>query len=293
MSEQGGGTIINIGSVAGVRAFRSSRSIPRRSTRSRGSPRGCGWSSGRRAAISTSRISRRPRSTPRSSNRPGPSSARRSCPPPPIYDPRIVAESIVFAAEHPRRDIFVGGAAKMFDVMERISPAFTDWLLTRNDKIFRDRLRHAARRPRQPLRAASAPPDDPGRLRRPGPSHELVDEDFEWHPVLKPVAVGALAFGRRGPVDRAERRDAARSAGRPTRSRENRAGILKRGPNHVSDRRVLRADRPRLVRGERGAHSLEHQSHSAARDGQAAPWPATAGTSAGSPRGTATARRRA
>jgi NAD(P)-dependent dehydrogenase (short-subunit alcohol dehydrogenase family) len=42
---------------------------------------------------------------------------------PPVYEPRVVAEAILFAAEHPRRDIVVGGAGKMLDVMERISPS--------------------------------------------------------------------------------------------------------------------------------------------------------------------------
>jgi short-subunit dehydrogenase len=32
--------------------------------------------------------------------------------PPPIYAPEIVAKSILYAAQHPKRDVFVGGAAK-------------------------------------------------------------------------------------------------------------------------------------------------------------------------------------
>ncbi|HEY0063571.1 MAG TPA: SDR family oxidoreductase [Telluria sp.] len=32
--------------------------------------------------------------------------------PPPIYAPELVAKAILFAAEHPKRDVFVGGAAK-------------------------------------------------------------------------------------------------------------------------------------------------------------------------------------
>ena len=32
--------------------------------------------------------------------------------PPPIYDPELVADAILFAAAHPRRTLFVGGAAK-------------------------------------------------------------------------------------------------------------------------------------------------------------------------------------
>jgi hypothetical protein len=32
--------------------------------------------------------------------------------PPPIYAPEIVAKSILYAAQHPKRDVFVGGASK-------------------------------------------------------------------------------------------------------------------------------------------------------------------------------------
>ncbi len=49
-------------------------------------------------------------------------------PPPPVYAPEIVADTIVFAAEHPRREIPVGGAAVAFFLGQRLSPALTDAL---------------------------------------------------------------------------------------------------------------------------------------------------------------------
>ncbi len=45
---------------------------------------------------------------------------------PPVYEPKVVAEAIVFAAEHPRRDIIVGGAAKALSLAQRLSPALLD-----------------------------------------------------------------------------------------------------------------------------------------------------------------------
>jgi hypothetical protein len=51
-------------------------------------------------------------------------------PPPPVYAPEIVADSIVHAATHPRREIPVGGAAVGFFLGQRISPALTDALLS-------------------------------------------------------------------------------------------------------------------------------------------------------------------
>jgi len=45
---------------------------------------------------------------------------------PPVYQPEMVADTVLYAAEHPRRDLHVGGASWMFTVFQRISPAFVD-----------------------------------------------------------------------------------------------------------------------------------------------------------------------
>jgi NAD(P)-dependent dehydrogenase (short-subunit alcohol dehydrogenase family) len=51
-------------------------------------------------------------------------------PPPPVYAPEVVAASIVYAAAHPRREIPVGGSAVAFFLGQRLSPALTDALLS-------------------------------------------------------------------------------------------------------------------------------------------------------------------
>jgi NAD(P)-dependent dehydrogenase (short-subunit alcohol dehydrogenase family) len=51
-------------------------------------------------------------------------------PPPPVYAPEAVAASIVYAAEHPRREIPVGGSAVGFFLGQRLSPAVSDALLS-------------------------------------------------------------------------------------------------------------------------------------------------------------------
>jgi short-subunit dehydrogenase len=58
-------------------------------------------------------------------------------PVPPAYAPQEVAAAIVFAAEHPVRDVTVGGAGKMLDLLERVSPSFVDWLLLRGGLGFK------------------------------------------------------------------------------------------------------------------------------------------------------------
>jgi NAD(P)-dependent dehydrogenase (short-subunit alcohol dehydrogenase family) len=55
---------------------------------------------------------------------------------PPVYRPSAVAEAIVFAADHPRRQIFVGGAGAGLGMLQRISPALTDRVLGFADQIF-------------------------------------------------------------------------------------------------------------------------------------------------------------
>jgi len=45
---------------------------------------------------------------------------------PPVYAPEIVAEAILACAESPRRNLRVGGAAKMFTTMEKVAPTLGD-----------------------------------------------------------------------------------------------------------------------------------------------------------------------
>ena len=46
--------------------------------------------------------------------------------PPPVYGPEKVAEAILDAAEHPRRDVIVGGSAKVQLALQRLSPRLMD-----------------------------------------------------------------------------------------------------------------------------------------------------------------------
>jgi NAD(P)-dependent dehydrogenase (short-subunit alcohol dehydrogenase family) len=51
-------------------------------------------------------------------------------PPPPVYAPELVAQAILQAAEHPRREIPVGGAALGVYFGQRFAPALTDALMS-------------------------------------------------------------------------------------------------------------------------------------------------------------------
>jgi short-subunit dehydrogenase len=45
---------------------------------------------------------------------------------PPVYAPEVVAAAILRCAERPHRNLRVGGAAKMFTVMEKVAPGLAD-----------------------------------------------------------------------------------------------------------------------------------------------------------------------
>lgn len=46
--------------------------------------------------------------------------------PPPLYSPSVVAACVAYAAEHPVRDLFAGGAGKQMALSQLLAPRFTD-----------------------------------------------------------------------------------------------------------------------------------------------------------------------
>jgi short-subunit dehydrogenase/CBS domain-containing protein len=49
--------------------------------------------------------------------------------PPPLYDPRLVADAILFACENPRRQLYVGGGGYAISLMGRLAPRLTDLMM--------------------------------------------------------------------------------------------------------------------------------------------------------------------
>jgi NAD(P)-dependent dehydrogenase (short-subunit alcohol dehydrogenase family) len=49
--------------------------------------------------------------------------------PPPLYDPALVADAILFACENPRRTLYVGGGGYLVSLMGRVAPRTTDMLM--------------------------------------------------------------------------------------------------------------------------------------------------------------------
>jgi NAD(P)-dependent dehydrogenase (short-subunit alcohol dehydrogenase family) len=49
---------------------------------------------------------------------------------PPYYDPQLVTDAIVLAAEQPMRDYIVGDVGRLLDLTQRLSPELVDFALT-------------------------------------------------------------------------------------------------------------------------------------------------------------------
>jgi hypothetical protein len=52
-------------------------------------------------------------------------------PPRPIYEPGVVAELILYAAEHPVAELFAGGAARALSIADALVPHATEFILSK------------------------------------------------------------------------------------------------------------------------------------------------------------------
>ena len=50
--------------------------------------------------------------------------------PDPVYHPNVVAQAILECAEHPVRDVFVGGPSKLFQLLDVLAPKFADFVMS-------------------------------------------------------------------------------------------------------------------------------------------------------------------
>ena len=124
--------------------------------------------------------------------------------PPPIYRPEEVAEAILHAAEHPRREIYVGGAGKMFSTMKTLSPALYDLLAP---AITAFEKRNQA--PQDPQGALHGPTGD-GETRGSYPGYVMKTSAYTragLHPLTTSVlSVGAVALAAAAMMGRTARR---------------------------------------------------------------------------------------
>jgi len=113
-------------------------------------------------------------------------------PPGAVYEPEVVADAIVFAAENPRREIFVGAPAKSYDLLQRVSPRLVDRMMLAGGHAFEDQMTDS---PDSGFDNVFETQGGKGSSRGvfPGRASSWYTRTFEHHPALKAVAAGVAA----------------------------------------------------------------------------------------------------
>ena len=195
MLPHGAGTIINVGSVLGVRA------VPLQAPYCAAKHGIKGFTEALRMELKHARTGIEVTLVnPTSTNTPFFSHARsrvgsRPHPIPPVYEPCVVAEAILFACEHPRRDIFAGGSGKIFEIAQRISPGLLDWYMLQRGRMFAkqisDRPDNGEDNLFEPMHETGSRLGEwNGRAKK----SCLYTRVFELHPNVKRAALGAVVL---------------------------------------------------------------------------------------------------
>lgn len=115
---------------------------------------------------------------------------------PPYYQPSLVADAILYVAEHPTRDYIVGDVGKVLDVLQRLSPELVDALLVL--------VGFQGQRTNEPKSEAS-----PNNVFEPIQGYDKVEGDFsnlaipsitDWLDKNPPLKWGAIAATTLGTV---------------------------------------------------------------------------------------------
>lgn len=109
--------------------------------------------------------------------------------PPPVYDPQLVARAILHCAEHPRRDIYVGAAARLLAICGAVLPRVTDVVMERF--LFSEQMTDQAPGPRD--RHNLFEPTGDGEERGGHPDHVFKTSVYTQL-ALHPAAMSALAL---------------------------------------------------------------------------------------------------
>jgi hypothetical protein len=110
--------------------------------------------------------------------------------PPPVYAPETVAEAILHCAEHPERDLYVGGGGKMLSVAGQHAPRVTDKLL---GAAFFDLQQSERETPAGRRDSLYAPAAD-GRERGGYPGH-VAESSVYTKASVHPLITGSLLAG--------------------------------------------------------------------------------------------------
>jgi short chain dehydrogenase len=126
---------------------------------------------------------------------------------PPVYEPRVVAEAIIGAAQQPVREVFAGGAGRLLAAAQRLSPALVDWCLMGPGRIVDNQQTDRPDDGHDNLFQPSLGPGrTAGRFGRRSKSTSLYTRWFGRHPARGRLGVGLLLVGGLAAVRRTGRR---------------------------------------------------------------------------------------
>ena len=113
---------------------------------------------------------------------------------PPYYAPSLVADAILYVAEHPTRDFIVGDVGRVLDVLQRVSPSLVDALLLlisfQGQRTDEPKSEDAPNNVFAPIAGYDKVEGDFGNLTIPS-----VTDWFEKNPPFKWGAIAATALG--------------------------------------------------------------------------------------------------
>lgn len=110
--------------------------------------------------------------------------------PPPVYAPEIVARTILHCAQHPMRDVTVGGSGRLLSAVEHIAPSVLDKLMERVLFDMQQTDTPASAALSDNLHQASSNLNERG-----GYPGQVMEHSVYTSAVLHPIAAAALALG--------------------------------------------------------------------------------------------------
>lgn len=147
--------------------------------------------------------------------------------PPPAYDPALVAKAMLYACEHPKRDIVVGFGGWAISLLGTLFPRLTDYVLETGGRPIQVTDAPGRRSRRDNLYAPREDGSEHSSLPGPGPRKTSLLLEAQLHPVMTSLAVAGLGMAFAGML---------------------RGGLLRNG----SGGRATPASRPRAIAGRTG-----------------------------------------
>jgi short-subunit dehydrogenase len=112
---------------------------------------------------------------------------------PPVYEPRVVAEAIVGAAQRPVREVFAGFGGRLLAAAQRLSPVLVDWYLLGPGRIVEGQQTNRPDDGRDNLFQQSLGPGRAtGRFGHESKSTSLYTRWFGLHPARGRVGLGLV-----------------------------------------------------------------------------------------------------